>query len=292
MSATFSEKKLELEYYDLWKKHFFSCFKTNQFETFIPGREEVHVGFDLGFSAKNSKFKFTADDFFEWIKNRVQSPSRKESAFLFAYFYQYKLIEELEALSIIKDKALLAALTNSCGFKEAKPAYRAKLDTKPKQYDKGTKTRPYSQHEALFRLSKVPKASVAYCTPKFIKSDGFPVHKKLSDLCLTAVEKNTPLLNDGQSHHLYFSDKPGTLRYWCSDPINAPNLNNEYSQAMLMTPTELFRLLKFNYLAIEHADLNFETIEIDQSDMERRRFMQFFDALPSCTRLMVVPRNV
>ncbi|MCM2564949.1 hypothetical protein [Janthinobacterium kumbetense] len=288
MSATFSEKKLELEYYDLWKQHFLKNFKAATIETFIPGKEEVHVGFDLGFSAQKSKFKFTADDFFEWIKERVQNPSHKESILLFAYFYQYKLVEEVAKLSRIKDKHLLGYLAKNCNFKEEQPAYRAKLDIKPKPYDKGKKIRPYGQHEALVRLSKVPNASVAYCTPKFIKSDGYPSRKHIDDLCLTKVDISSKIPNDGKTHHLYFSDKLGTLRYWCSDPIKASRLNMEYSREDLMTPKDLFLLLKFNFLSIENSDLNFESIEINQSDFQRERFMQYFNALPSCTRLMVV----
>ncbi|WP_374363393.1 hypothetical protein [Pseudoduganella danionis] len=288
MSATFSEKKLELEYYSLWQQHFKTKFKASSIETFIPGKEEVHVGFDIGIASQKSKYKFSADDFFEWTKDRVQNPSRNESAFLFAYFYQYKLIEKVAPLSSIKDKSLFSELISKCKFSAAQDAYRAKLDIKPKLYEKGKKTRPYGQHEALCRLSKIPRASVAYCTPKFVKADGFPSSKKLDDLCLTKVDSKTPLLNDGKSHHLYFYDKLGTWRYWCSDPIEAIASSMEYSQELLMTPRDLFRLLKFNFLAQENSQLDFESVQIDESDFERNRFMQFFEALPDCTRFSAI----
>ncbi|OEZ58193.1 hypothetical protein [Duganella sp. HH105] len=288
MSATFSEKKLELEYYHLWQEHFKKTFKASAIATFIPGREEVHVGFDLGMAFQKSKYKFTADNFFEWIKDRVQNPSRRESAFLFAYFYQYKLLEKVAPFSSIKDKALFAVLTSKCKFTANQKAYRAKLDIKPKLYGKGTKTRPYGQHEALCRLSKIPRASVAYCTPKFVKADGFPSSKNLNDLCLTKVDSKSPLLDDGKPHHLYFSDKSGRRRYWCSDPIEATASDKEYSQELLMTPMDLFRLMKFNFLSKENLDLDFDSVKVDESDFERKRFLQYFEALPDCTRFAAV----
>lgn len=288
MSAIFSEKKLELEYYDLWQQHFKKTFKARKIETFIPGKEEVHVGFDIGMASPKSKFKFTGDDFFEWIKGRVQNPSHKESAFLFAYFYQYKLLEKVTPFSSIRDKLLFAELTSKYKFTAKQDAYRAKLDIKPKIYGKGTKTRPYGQHAALCRLSKIPRAAVAYYTPKFLKADGFPSSKSLNDLCLTKVDTKSPLLNDGKSHHIYFSDKIGTRRYWCSDPIEAAGSSKEYSQELLMTPMDLFRLLKFNFLAEENSQLDFESVNIDEYDFERERFMQFFEALPDCTRFAAV----
>jgi hypothetical protein len=295
MSAAFNEKKLELEYYHLWLQQFSSKSKYRNMEVYCPGQDEVHVGFDLGFAVQTSPQRFTSDDFFDWIKGRVGNSSSDSTAFLAACFYQYKLLLEVPDLTKIRDKTLSADLLDRCAYPADVPVYRAKLDTIPKVFAKGKKVRPYSQHEALCRLATVPKASVAYCTPSFTRKDGFPKSKSLSDLILTSVDSTTPKLDDGKPHYLYLTDKVGTRRHWCSEPFEAVALRADEINLTMMTPTELFRLIKFNAYAFDErvdqgasGDLaaSYEETRIEGRDLEREVFLSYMEALPALTRII------
>jgi len=105
MSAKYNEGLIERSYHTLWEAHFATQVGSN-YETFVPGKEEVHVGYDLGFAKSKRNYKFTGNQFFDWMKNRIANTSHGDSCFLYAYFYQYKVIENVASLSKIKSQAI------------------------------------------------------------------------------------------------------------------------------------------------------------------------------------------
>lgn len=289
MSATFNEGLIERSYHTLWEDHFASKLGRG-YEVYVPGKDEVHVGFDLGFALPRRKFKFTPDDFFKWIKDRVRDTSRGDNAFLYAYFYQYKIIINVPCLSRIKDKIAMAGLRTRYGYQPNGSPFRAKLDTQRNTYSKGNKRRPFSQHEALCRFSRIKGVEVAYCTPRFTQSHGIkpPINRSINDLKLTAVDHNTPVYKDNDTHYLYFIDINGNIPVWCSDPVPGISINKPHD-IRLLTPTQLLKLIKTNYLLEDSAEsVIFEEQEISEDDYERERFFEYMSALPSCTRIMTI----
>lgn len=286
MSAVFNEGLIERSYHTLWETRFTTRYGS-RYLVYVPGKDEVHVGFDLGFAQPLPKFKFTSDDFFDWMKSRIRNTSRRGNAFLFGYFYQYKVIQNVPCLYRIRDKVTLEGLTNNFGYQPNGSPYRAKLNTKRNTYAKGAKLRPFSQHEALCRLSKIKEVKVAYCTPKFLKIKS-QSKRSLSDLKLTAVDCKTPVYKDSDTHYLYFEDINGNNFAWCSDPIAGTSID-EPPNVRLLTPTQLFKLIKTNYLLEDDSEsVDFEQQNVTEADLVRERFLEYMTALPSCTRIMAI----
>lgn len=288
MSATFNEGLVERSYHTLWEKHFAGMYGSQEYETFVPGKEEVHVGFDLGFAGPDPSFKFTKGEFFNWIKSRIKDTKASSSAFVFAYFYQYKLISPV-ILSRLRDPIVKAGLITS-GYPPTGVAYRAKLDTTRKKFANNTKQHDYSQHEALCRLSRVRDAEVFYCTPKFDESMGIPSEptRSLNDLTRTPVTLNTPDFANSAPHHLYFEDVLGANPMWCSDPIPAEN-GGEIRAPALLTPEQFLKFMKANYL-LDDSDrkIDYNEIKISDDDLNRKLFFDYINALPACGRISVI----
>ncbi|MFK0378347.1 hypothetical protein [Pandoraea sp. NPDC090278] len=288
MSAKFNEGLVERSYHAVWERHFSTLLSANGFETFVPGVEEVHVGFDLGFARNNSSYKFTGDQFFEWMKNRIAGTTSPDSAFLYAYFYQYKLTEKVGNLSKIKDKETRDTLIGAFGYVAGANSFRAKLDTRRNVYAKGTKIRPFSQHEALCRLARVKGADVSYCTPRFLESTGIPPEpkRKLTDLNVVPVINGTPELNDGKVHYLYYENLFGKNPTWCSAPLHA-TLRNDPPVPRLISPLNLLRMMKANFTGEDGpVEIDYSEIEITDVDLSKDRFLEYLHALPTCTRIV------
>jgi hypothetical protein len=292
MPAHFNESKLQNSYHSLWEG-FYAAWHGLNYEVYIPGKEEVFVGFDVGFSCSKAKYKLSSAEFFEWIKWKVKNQSSGDSAFLYAYFLQYKLLEEVNCLNDIKSSKTKIGLSTKFGYSLNAGAYRGKLDTVRKTYAKGTKKRQFSQHEALCRLASIREADVAYCFPRYTSSTPIPniANRKLGDLMRVSVDKDTPRLRDTETHYLYFKSTNGTSPAWCSNPKLA-YLENEPPKKQLFTPIQIFKLIKANYVALQskerRASISIEDIEIQDSDLELDRFMQYLNALPDCTRIMAM----
>ncbi|MEX5556073.1 hypothetical protein Q1J45_00760 [Pseudomonas rhodesiae] len=288
MSVNFNEKLVELSYHVLYEKHFAKLYKKRQYEIFSPGKEEVHVGFDLGFAAPDPAYKFRKGEFFEWIKKRLIDTRTNKSAFIFAYFYQYKLIAPVN-LKKLRDATVRTGLTNA-GYDPNGRPYRAKLDTVRKMYAKGTRQHPFSQHEALCRLSRVKDAEVFYCTPKFDEQMGIPKENKrsLKDLTRTPVTINTPDFALSTPHHLFFKDVNGNKPMWCSEPVPAES-SEEIRIPNLLTPEQLVKFIKTNYLLNEGDEkVDYNETRITEEDLSRTTFLKYLDALPKCGKIVVV----
>jgi hypothetical protein len=289
MSAIFNEGLVERSYHTLYERHFAALHGHQDYETFVPGKEEVFVGFDLGFASPDPTYKFGKGDFFEWIKNRVRISGANNSAFLFAYFYQYKLISSVN-LPKIRDVSVRNGLI-SAGYDPNGRPYRAKLDTVRKMYAKGTKQHPYSQHEALCRLSRVRDAEVYYCTPKFDENMGIPKepNRTLNDLTRTPVTSLTPDFANTSPHHLFFEDVMGKNPMWCSDPIPAEPAR-EIVAPKLFTPEKFIKFIKANYMLDETDDkVDYDEVKIRDADLNRSVFLKYLDALPECGRIINIP---
>lgn len=289
MSAFFNEGLVERSYHALYEQHFAARHKHREFVTFVPGKEEVFVGFDLGFAAPDPTFHLSNYEFFEWIKESVRSPRINNSAFLFAYFYQYKLISSV-SLSRLRDNTVRDGLIDA-GYNPYGHPYRAKLDTLRKSFANGTKQHPLSQHEALCRLSRIPGAEVYYCTPKFDEEMGIPREpdRTLNDLTRTPVTNNTPDFAESSPHHLYFEDAYGTNPMWCSKPVPAER-SREITTPKLITPPQLLQLFKANYLVMENnIKLDFNDVELTDRDLREHVFLNYLDAMPDCTRIIALP---
>lgn len=289
MSAHFNETLIANSYHVLWEQSFAKKYKARNFEVYIPGSEEVHVGYDLSFALPLRKFKFKDDDFFKWMKERISRTSSADSAFLMAYFYQYKILNYVTRLSSTRNKSTIEGLVRK-GYNESKPAFRVELYTQRKLYAKGAKRRPFSQHEALCRLAKVKGANVFYCIPKFLKTSGIPPVsiRSLSDLNLIQVTPKVPTYRDKETHYLYFQTIAGDNAQWCSRPI-AANVVEEINLPPLLTPKQLLQFIKANYLACttdEVDNISFDELPITEEDLTRETFMRYMALLPKCTRLI------
>lgn len=287
MSAKFNEGLVERSYHSLWEECFTKLLAVDGYEVFVPGKEEVHVGFDLGFAKSNPVYKFTGDDFFEWMKQRIADTISSDSAFLYAYFYQYKLTNEVKNINKVKDAETRKALID-IGYQIGSKAFRSKLDTKRNIYANGKKTRPFSQHEALCRLAKIKHADVAYCTPRFLKSDGIPplITRSLDDLNIIPVLYSTPELSDGKSHYLYYENLLGENPVWCSEPVRA-TLRNEIQTPKLISPLNFMKMMKANFIGGEGVfNTDFIDLDITDKDLSRDMFLEYLNALPDCTRIV------
>ncbi|SEJ91387.1 hypothetical protein [Pseudomonas sp. NFACC07-1] len=288
MSASFNEGLVERSYHAIWERHFARLHGRQVYETFVPGKEEVYVGFDLGFAGPDPAYKFGKCEFFEWIKWRIRNTGATDSAFLFAYFYQYKLISSVN-LSKLRVTSVKSGLITA-GYDPVGKPYRAKLDTVRKLYAKGTKQHQFSQHEALCRLSRVKDAEVFYCTPKFDESMGIPseTNRKLKDLTRTPVTLSTPDFAHSSPHHLFFEDVMGINPMWCSEPI-AAEPGGEISAPALLTPEQFIKFVKANYMLDESGSkVDYNEIKITEKDLERNIFIKYLDALPDCGRIVAV----
>ena len=290
MPAHFNESKLQSSYHALWEQ-FYARWHGAKFDVYVPGKEEVYVGFDVGFARSRRNFKLTSYEFFEWMKWRVNNQSVSETAFLYAYFLQYKLLQEVALLKNVKCKTTKTQLVKSFGYSLDHGAFRAKLDTTRKPYAKGVKKHVFSQHEALCRLASIREADVAYCLPRYTSQAAIPSinSRSLTDLMRVQVSESTPRLRDQDSHYLYFKSTNGTSPAWCSDPVLA-SIDNEPVRRELLTPTQFLQLMKANYLVL-NSDLandltTIDKVEINYADLEFENFSLYFQALPSCTRLM------
>ena len=289
MPAHFNESKLQSSYHMLWEQ-FYATWHGNNYEVYVPSKEEVYVGFDVGFARPKRKYKFASEDFFKWIKWHVKNQSAAGAAFLFAYFLQYKLLQEVQTLKNIKCTSTKTKLATSFGYSLDHGAFRAKLDTVRKPYAKGTKKHHFSQHEALCRLASIKEADVAYCLPRYTSQSPIPdvSSRALSDLMRVSVNKFTPRLRDNDSHHLYLKSTNGTSPAWCSDPV-AASIEEEPPKGRLLTPKQFLQLMKANYIALESdvdTSSSIDDISIEDSDLIFENFNRYFEALPSCTRLM------
>lgn len=290
MSASFNEGLIERSYHALWERHF-AAKHTSGYEVFVPGKEEVHVGYDLGFAKSRRNFKFSTDQFFDWMKQRIASTSRADNAILFAYFYQYKVIKNVACLKRIHDKTIFNGLTTNFHYNAEAEAFRTEIDTVRNTYNKGKSKRPFSQHEALCRLSRIAGVEVAYCTPRFLESDGIKPEpqRSLADLTLTRVDSKTPIFKDKDTHYLYFQDLAGKNAAWCSEPVAADSAY-EPQGPELMTARQLLGLMKANYLQGDEGErVSISTTEVGQDDLSREVFIMYLNALPTCARIMLIP---
>lgn len=285
MGAAFNEKLIELEYFHLWKRAFMPKGKKILQAVFCPGKEEVHVGFDLGFAVSKQKFKFSDDQFFDWIKSKVRNPKLKNNAFISASFFQYKLLEKILNLGRIKDKNTSNYLIKTMSF-PTKPGFRAKLDTVPNKLKSGL-SRPISQHQALCRLARIKNVQVAYCLPNFSAPPISPPHRiSLSNLFLIKVEASTPVLRDSLPHYLYFRNNLGRQPIWCSTPTNATLVDPVVPE--LISPLQFLRLMKANYLMDDGEGLvDLDQQQISEEDLLRKTFKQYLRHLPECTNLAI-----
>ncbi|MFP2485673.1 hypothetical protein [Enterobacter ludwigii] len=289
MSAHFNETLIANSYHVLWEQSFANIYKKKYFSVYIPDSEEVHVGYDLGFAIPLRKYNFKDDDFFKWMKERIKNTSFADSAFLMAYFYQYKVLDYVTRLSLTRNKITKNGLVKK-GYNLSQAVYRVELYTQRKLYAKGGKRRPFSQHEALCRLSKVRGANVYYCTPKYLKSSGIPPVSKrsLSDLNLIQVTPQIPTYRDKETHYIYFQTIVGDNAQWCSRPI-AADVVREINPPPLLTPKQLLQFMKANYLAYTNDgidDISFEELSITDEDLTRETFMSYLALMPKCTRFV------
>lgn len=287
MSASFNEDVIANSYHVLWEEFFAQKHNKKRFETYIPYNEEVHVGYDLGFALPLRNYNFRDNDFFEWMKHRIRNTVNGDSAFLMAYFYQYKVLDFVNRLSTTRNKVTKTGLINR-GYAATGSAYRAKLYTERVLYSNKTKRRPFSQHEALCRLAKVKGAEVYYSTPKFLEHHGIPdiSVRSLSDLTLTQVTDKTPTYRDSETHYLYFQTVNGDNAAWCSEPI-AAEVPGERDLPPLLTPRQLFQLMKANYLAGQDVEFtSFKEISITEEDLSRETFYKYLHAMPECSRFV------
>lgn len=289
MSARYSETLIANSYHVLWEQYYAKKYNSQKFEIYIPDSEEVHVGYDLGFARPLSKFKFKDDQFFEWIKNRISRTSSADSAFLMAYFYQYKILDFVTRLSLTRNKSTKAGLIQK-GYNASAPAFRVELYTKRKLYANGTKRRPFSQHDALCRLAKIKGADVFYCSPKFLKSTGIPPVSKrvLSDLNLVKVTHQVPTYRDQETHYIYFQTMMGDNAQWCSQPTPA-YIPREINLPPLLTPKQLLQLMKANYLACTNDEIDtidFKELLITEDDLRRETFLSYLTMMPECTKFV------
>lgn len=301
MSARYNETLIANSYHHLWEQYFAKKYNKKNFEVYIPDSEEVHVGYDLGFALPRRSFKFNGDDFFEWMKDRISRTSSADSAFLIAYFYQYKILDCVTRLSLTRNKLTKEGLVKK-GYNASKPAYRVELYTQRKLYANGARRRPFSQHEALCRLAKVRDANVFYCSPKFLKSQGIPPVSKrvLSDLNLIQVTQQVPTYRDKKTHYIYFQTIAGDNAQWCSRPI-AANVSREINLPPLLTPMQLLQFMKANYLACNNDDtaiIEFKELPITDKDLHRETFLSYLTMMPECTKFVLfsgdnneTPRN-
>lgn len=289
MSARYSEMLIANSYHTLWETHFAAFYKKKRFEVYIPNSEEVHVGYDLAFALPLNKYGFTGDDFFEWMKLRVRNTSAGDSAFLMAYFYQYKVLDYVPRLSSTRNKSTKEGLILK-GYVASAPAYRIELYTERKLYAARTKRRPFSQHEALCRLAKVKGADVYYCAPKFLISNGIPhiSTRSLNDLNLVQVTDQVPTYRDKETHYIYFQTITGANAQWCSRPIPA-QISRERELPSLLTPKQLLQLMKANYLAHQDTEIDaidFKELPITDEDLNMRTFYDYLVLMPECTRFV------
>jgi hypothetical protein len=290
MSAIYSERMIEQSYHAVWERHFTKVYGMKSYGTFVPGVDEVHTGFDLGFASWRNKYHFTASDFFEWMKRRIFNTSQADNAFLCAYFYQYKLLSEVVSLNRIKDTATKEGLI-LLGYPRKGAAFRAKLDTVRNTYANGTKRRPFSQHDALCRTAKIQGTEVYYCTPKFDETMGIPKEptRTIYDLNTTRVTAITPTFRDQKTHYLYMEDRLATNTAWCSEPIPTES-NQELNPPPLITPRQLLRLMKAIYISMNDeggiGQLDFRELALTPGDLERQTFYRYYNALPRSTKIV------
>lgn len=290
MSARYSETLIANSYHVLWEQDFAAKYKKSRFEVYIPDSEEVHVGYDLGFALPLRNFKFNGDQFFDWMKDRIIRTSSADSAFVMAYFYQYKILDYVARLSSTRNKSTKAGLILK-GYAASDPAYRIELYTERKLYANRTRRRPFSQHEALCRLAKVKGTDVFYCAPRFLMPHGIPhVSKRsLSDLNLVQVTHQVPTYRDQETHYIYFQTITGANAQWCSRPIPA-HISRERDLPPLLTPKQLLQLMKANYLSYsndEIAIIDFKELPITDEDLGREKFLSYLTMMPECTRFVV-----
>lgn len=287
MSARFNEILIANSYHTLWEAHFAALYKKKRFAVYIPYTDEVHVGFDLGFAIPS--FNMDEDEFFDWMKDRVQNPSSSDSAFLMGYFYQYKILNYVPRLSTTRNKSTKEGLI-ARGYSSSSPAYRVELYTERKLYQNKTKRRPFSQHEALCRLAKVKGAEVFYCAPQFLMPHGIPdlSIRALTDLTLVQVTDKVPTYDDQETHYIYFQTITGANAQWCSRPIPA-HVSRERDLPPLLTPKQLLQLMKANYMVrnIDNIDpIDFKEVSITNGDLNRGTFLSYLRAMPECTRFV------
>lgn len=289
MSEKFHEDLVVKSYHHIWESHFNPS--KELYDVYAPPpNEEVFLGFDLGFARKKKRFSFGVGGAYKWLKDAVKNPYLRNNAFLYAYFYQYKLKEEVSDILRIKDKSTYSFLTGKLTYPLVGKTYRTLLDTTPNVTSKGV-VRRYSQHETLCRLVKVGCSEVAYCTPKFLEIPGIPqiAKRRLADLDLTLIDKDTPLLKDGAVHYLYFKTLTGTNPAWCSEPSSAKTRGPTEHPKML-SPINLLKLFKANYLLEEEgAAVHYEDQNLSSDDIAEDRIKLYMTALPSCARIISFP---
>lgn len=291
MSARFSEILIANSYHTLWETHFANLYKKKPLAVYIPNSEEVHVGYDLAFALPLKNYKLNGDELFEWMKYRIRNTSAGDSAFLMAYFYQYKVLDHVPRLSSTRNKSTKEGLILK-GYNANSYAYRVELYTERKLYYKKSKRRPFSQHEALCRLAKVKGTNVFYCAPKFLMPHGIPhiSTRSLNDLNLVRVTDQVPTYRDQETHYIYFQTITGANAQWCSRPIPALVLR-ESEPPPLLTPKQLLQLMKANYLAYEDPDIeaiDFNELPITDEDLNRRKFLDYLALMPECTRIVAL----
>ncbi|BBP70041.1 hypothetical protein PHLH6_20450 [Pseudomonas sp. Seg1] len=254
---------------------------------YIPNAEEVHVGYDLGFALPLRNFNLNGDQFFEWMKDRISDTSSADSAFLMAYFYQYKVLDYVTRLSSTRNKSTKEGLVLK-GYIASAPAYRIELYTERKLYANRTRRRPFSQHEALCRLTKVKGTNIYYCAPKFLLSNGIPhvSTRSVNDLNLVQVTNQTSTYRDKETHYIYFQTISGANAQWCSLPTPA-FVSRERDLPPLLTPKQLLQLMKANYLAYSDVEtIDFKEVRITDDDLSRETFLGYLSMMPECTRFV------
>lgn len=196
--AHIAESLLECRYFDLPRIHFREILGAERFRILKPTqRREKWLGFDQGWFAAEQ----VGEELETSIRSFIQDQKAPDEPIYRAVFLQYKVVEHRRTRRGAPD-----------GWSAPWYCSHLSLDADP---DTGI-----SQHETLFRLSKLPEAEVAYACPMIFSHDEVVDDPKIEELRFVDIKSAQEGWLTSGGHKIAFQSKDGAP-FWCSEPIEA-----------------------------------------------------------------------
>jgi hypothetical protein len=190
-----TEALLEMHYHRLLVEAFESTFGARFLRLLKPSqRKEAWLGFDQGWIRTELPDKELVQQLKDAIAGDAQPP------FYLAYFLQFKVVDVVTRRTRLSPPGFVA------------PYYRSELSLEPNQ------SSGMSQHEALLRLSQLPRASVNYACP--VLPDVDAIYDPPDPATLHFVDVTTAPSGwvTTDRHFIAFRDASGRDVQWCSNP--------------------------------------------------------------------------
>lgn len=224
------ESLLEMHFHHALVELFSNIFGAKFLRLLKPSpQQECWVGFDQGWVNTT----LSENEFYAKLKKSLitKEVSEIEESMFLAYFFQFKIVEELTRSSSLKPKDYSI------------PYFRSEISLTP------APSTGVSQHETLTELQKVKDALVYYaCGMLFDTSELYETPVDLNKLRFVPISSAPTGWTTNSRHFITFQTKNDESPLWCSDPIKGESfgildlLNNE-NNLRLLSSKELLELI-------------------------------------------------